>query len=448
MSDRVQFPRDFVWGAATSSYQIEGAVHEGGRGESIWDRFSHTPGKTANGDTGDVATDHYHRWRDDIGIMQELGLPAYRLSTAWPRILPDGRGQVNRAGLDFYDRLVEGLLESGVEPWITLFHWDLPQVLDDRGGWTNRDTIDAFAGYADAITRCVGDRVKNWITINEPWVVAFLGHYFGVMAPGRKSLKEALQVAHALLVAHGRATDVIRANVRDSNLGITLNLSHVYPVTDSQADLEAAYKVDGFANRWFLDPVMKGAYPQDMLDVFGDSAPEVAPGDLDLITRPTDFLGINSYNPQYARADPDSPFGANVVDRDGERTAMGWIVEPQGFEDLLVRVQQEYDPPAIYVTENGAAYIDPPPLNGEVADPQRISYLQRHLLAAHRAMEQGVRLQGYFAWSLLDNFEWSYGYDKRFGITHVDFETGERTIKDSGRFFSHVIQQNSVPVEE
>jgi len=447
MSDRARFPADFVWGTATASYQIEGAAHEDGRGESIWDRFSHMPGKTANGDTGDIATDHYHRWREDTGIMRELGLPAYRFSTAWPRILPEGRGRVNRAGLDFYDRLVEELLESRIEPWITLFHWDLPQVLDDRGGWTNRDTVDAFAEYTDAVTRCVGDRVENWITINEPWVVAFLGHYFGVMAPGRKDLREALQVAHALLVAHGRAVDVIRSNVRASNVGITLNLSHVYPETDSQADLEAAYKVDGFANRWFLDPVMKGFYPQDMLEIFGDAAPDVAPGDFDLITRPMDFLGINSYNPQYAAADPDSPLGANLVDREGEHTAMGWIVEPQGFEDLLVRVQRDYDPPAIYVTENGAAYDDPPPVDGKVPDPQRISYLQRHLLAAHRAIGQGVRLRGYFAWSLLDNFEWAYGYDKRFGITYVDYETGERTIKDSGRFLAEVIQQNSVPIE-
>ncbi|HEV2072706.1 MAG TPA: GH1 family beta-glucosidase [Thermomicrobiales bacterium] len=447
MSDRVTFPDDFLWGAATASYQIEGAVHEGGRGESIWDRFSHTPGKTANGETGDVAADHYHRWQGDIGIMQELGLKAYRFSTAWPRILPEGRGAVNRAGLDFYDRLVEGLLEAGIDPWVTLYHWDLPQALQDRGGWANRDTIDAFAEYTDAITRRVGDRVKNWITINEPWVVSIMGHYWGVMAPGHKDLKEALQVAHSLLVGHGRAVDVIRSNVPDGRVGITLNLSHVYPDSDRNEDLEAAHTMDGFSNRWFLDPVMKGGYPDDMLALYGDAAPEVEPGDFDLTARSTNFLGINSYNPQYAKADPASSMGMTSADREGERTAMGWIVEPQGFQDLLVRVQNDYAPPAIYVTENGAAFNDPAPVDGRVADPQRTSYIRRHLLAAHNAIEQGAKLEGYFVWSLLDNYEWAHGYSQRFGITRVDYQTQERTIKDSGRFYADVIASNSVPVE-
>lgn len=447
-SDRVQFPEGFTWGAATAAYQIEGATQEGGRGESIWDRFSHAPGKTRNGDTGDVAADHYHRWQTDIGIMRELGLDAYRFSVAWPRILPNGHGAVNREGLDFYDRLVDGLLEADIDSWITLYHWDLPQTLEDRGGWVNRDTIDAFAEYTDAITRRVGDRVKNWITINEPWVVSILGYYWGIMAPGRRDLNEALQVAHSLLVAHGRAVDVVRANVPDAKVGITLNLSHVYPDTESDADIDAARKMDGFANRWFLDPVFKGEYPQDMLELYGDNAPEVRVGDFELISRPTDFLGINSYNPQYAKADDSGELGIGVADRDVEHTAVGWIVEPKGFEDLLVRVQNDYAPAAIYVTENGAAFDDPDPVEGRVDDPLRTAYIHGHLHAAHNAIEAGAALKGYFVWSLLDNYEWAQGYSKRFGITYVNYETQERTIKDSGCGYAGVIEANAVPVDE
>ncbi|HVL24977.1 MAG TPA: GH1 family beta-glucosidase [Thermomicrobiales bacterium] len=447
-SGQVQFPEGFLWGAATAAYQIEGAVHEGGRGESIWDRFSHTPGKVLNGDTGDVACDHYHRWREDIGIMRELGLDAYRFSVAWPRILPNGRGQRNDQGLDFYDRLVEGLLEAGIDPWITLFHWDLPQALEDEGGWVNRATIDAFAEYTDAITRRVGDRVTNWITINEPWVVSILGYMWGIMAPGRTDPKEALQVAHSLLVGHGRAVDVVRANVRDAKVGITLNLSHVYPNSDSADDERAARLVDGFSNRWFLDPVFKGEYPADMLELVGEGAPEVRDGDFDLTTRPTDFFGINTYFPTYAKADPQAPFGAGMAERDGEHTATGWLVEPQGFEDLLVRVQNDYDPPAIYVTENGAAYDDAPPVDGRVADPKRQAYIHGHLLAARRAIDAGAKLRGYFAWSLLDNFEWAQGYSKRFGVTYVDYGTQARTIKDSGRWYAEVIEVNGIDERE
>ena len=443
-----RFPDGFLWGAATAAYQIEGGVREGGRGESIWDRFSHTPGKVLNGDTGDVACDHYHRWREDIGIMRELGLGAYRFSVAWPRILPNGRGQRNDQGLDFYDRLVDGLLENDIQPWITLYHWDLPQVLEDEGGWANRLTVDAFAEYTDAITRRVGDRVAHWITINEPWVVSILGHLWGIHAPGRTDLKEALAVAHSLLLAHGRAVDVVRGNVRDAQVGITLNLSHVYPVSDRSDDAEAARIQDGFSNRWFLDPVLKGAYPEDMLQLFGDSGPDVQSGDFDIIGRPTDFLGINSYFPTYVKADPEGFFGVSPVEPERERTATGWIVEPEGFEDLLVRVQNDYDPPAIYVTENGAAFDDPAPDNGRVPDPKRRDYLHGHLLAAHRAIGQGARLRGYFAWSLLDNFEWAQGYSKRFGITYVDYETQERTIKDSGRWYRAVIEANGLEERE
>jgi beta-glucosidase len=448
MSDRAQFPDGFLWGAATASYQIEGAAREDGRGESIWDRFSHTPGKVANGDTGDVAADHYHRWQEDIGIMRRLGLHAYRFSVAWPRILPDGHGKVNAAGLDFYDRLVDGLLDAGIEPWVTLYHWDLPQALDERGGWANRDTVEAFAEYTDALTRRIGDRARHWITINEPWCVAHLGHNFGIHAPGRTDLKEALQVSHSLNLAHGRAVEIVRHNVPGAEVGITLNPAFIYPASDSEADAEAVRRADGFGNRWFFDPVLRGEYPEDMVRAFGDTAPEIQAGDMEIISVPTDFLGINNYNPQFVKADPSRPDGVGNVDPGGEHTAMGWPVYPQGLEDLILRIQRDYDPPAIYVTENGAAYDDPPPADGRVHDPRRVSYLQRHLLACHRAIEQGAKLRGYFVWSLLDNFEWAEGYAKRFGVTHVDFETQERTIKDSGLFFADVIEANGVPHEQ
>ena len=438
------FPDEFLWGAATAAYQIEGAVDEDGRGESIWDRFSHTIGKTANGDTGDVACDHYHRWQEDIGLMRELGLGAYRFSIAWPRILPEGRGAVNQPGLDFYERLVEGLLEAGITPWATLYHWDLPQTLEDAGGWPNRETADAFAEYADVVTSRLGDRVKHWITINEPWVVAYLGYGWGTHAPGRSSMADALATGHTLLLGHGKAVEVVRGNVRDGQVGITLNLSSHYPATDSNEDFEAAHRSDGFGNRWFLDPVIRGAYPDDMTALFGPIAPTVEPDDMVIISRPTDFLGVNYYSPTYVRFAANAPMQTASVEREGERTAMGWLVEPQGLRDLLVRLGEEYAAPAIYVTENGAAYDDPPPANGRVADPRRLTYIHDHLLAAHEAIEAGAPLRGYFCWSLLDNFEWAEGYTKRFGVTYVDYATQTRTIKDSGRWYRQVTEANAV----
>jgi beta-glucosidase len=442
------FPDEFRWGVATAAYQIEGAVTEDGRGESIWDRFSHTPGKTHDGDTGDVACDHYHRWPTDIGIMGELGVNAYRFSIAWPRILPNGRGGVNDAGLAFYDRLIDGLLEAGIEPWVTLYHWDLPQALEDEGGWANRQTVEAFGEFTDIVTRRLGDRVQNWITINEPWVVATLGYAWGVMAPGRQDIKESLQAAHSLLLAHGDAVEIVRRNVPDARVGITLNLSTVYPDTDADADHLAARHVDGSLNRWYLDPVLRGSYPNDMLSLYGDALPDIQDGDFDRISRRTDFLGINSYSPTYVRHDPESPAGVGMVDREGEHTAVGWLVEPKAFEELLVRVHDDYRPPAIYVTENGAAFPDEPPAGGRVRDPRRTAYLHDHILAARRAMDEEVPLRGYFVWSLLDNFEWAHGYVPRFGITYVDYETQERTIKDSGRWYATVTRANALlPIE-
>ncbi len=442
------FPKGFVWGAATASYQIEGAAREDGRGESIWDRFSHTPGKIFNGDTGDVACDHYHRWREDIGLMRELGLSAYRFSIAWPRVLPDGRGQVNDAGLDFYDRLVDGLLEAGIAPWVTLYHWDLPQPLEDGGGWPNRETADAFVTFADVVSRRLGDRVNRWITLNEPWVSSFLGYQTGVHAPGRKDLTDAVAASHTLLLAHGRAVPAIRANNEDASVGITLNLSPTYPASPDPADAAAARRYDGYLNRWFLDPIFGRGYPADMLGTYGSRAPRLEPGDLDTIAVPIDFLGVNYYFPTYLAASDEEPLGFVQAPQEGERTAMGWPVAAESLEGLLIRLDREYTALPIFITENGAAYEDPAPSEGRVPDPARTRYLADHLAAARHAIAAGVSLRGYFVWSLLDNFEWAFGYDRRFGITHVDFTTQQRTIKDSGRWYARTVRQNDLaPVE-
>lgn len=442
-----RFPAGFVWGAATAAYQIEGAAQEDGRGESIWDRFSHTPGKTVNGDTGDVACDHYHRWRDDIQLMRELNLQAYRFSIAWPRILPEGRGRVNDAGLAFYDRLVDGLLAAGLRPWVTLYHWDLPQTLEDEGGWPNRATADAFARYVEVVARRLGDRVENWITLNEPWCSSFLGYYTGEHAPGRRDPAAALAAAHSLLLAHGKAVAVLRHTRPTARVGITLNLAQVYPASDREEDRAAAYRWDGFFNRWYLDPLYGRGYPEDMVALYGPTlVPRVAPGELETIAVPTDFLGLNYYSPSFIRAE-ETNLPLRAVDAglpDAERTAMGWIVFPRGLTDLLQRVYRDYQPGPLYVTENGAAYDDPPPRNGRVEDPRRVRYYAGHLAAAKAAIEEGVPLQGYFAWSLMDNFEWAFGYTKRFGLTYVDYLTQQRTIKDSGRWYSQVIASNQL----
>lgn len=438
------FPQDFVWGTATASYQIEGAVREGGRGESIWDRFSHTPGKIANGDTGDVACDHYHRWREDIALMRELGISAYRFSVAWPRIMPNGWGRVNDAGLSFYDRLVDGLLEAGITPWLTLYHWDLPQVIEDQGGWPNRTTADMFAEYVDALSRRLGDRVKHWITLNEPWCSAFLGYLLGEHAPGRRDMRAALGAAHTHLLAHGQAVPIVRSNSPGAQVGITLNLAHTYPASDRDDDHEAAQRFDGFFNRWFLDPLYGRTYPEDMMELYGDFVPPIKSSDYTIIAAPTDFLGINYYNPTFVRDDPQTPIirAGDVRLPDAEYTQMDWVVYPQGLYDLLRRVAADYPTGPLYITENGAAYPDDPPQDGHVADPKRTAYYAQHLEAARQAIVDGVPLKGYFAWSLMDNFEWAWGYTRRFGITYVDYTTQQRTLKDSARWYRAVVQQN------
>ncbi len=430
-----QFPPGFRFGAATAAYQIEGAVHDDGRGESIWDTFCRIPGAIDNGDTGDVACDHYHRWREDLDLMAALGLESYRFSISWPRVQPDGAGALNPAGVHFYRRLVEGLLERGIEPVATLYHWDLPQALQDAGGWASRDTAERFAAYAQHMARELGDLVTTWITHNEPWVVTFPGHAQGRFAPGLRDWPTALAVAHHLLLSHGLAVQALPGNV-----GITLNLSPVAPA--GPGDEEAARLYDGHLNRWFLDPVLRGAYPQDVLAVFERALgpiEAIRAGDLEVISRPIDFLGVNYYFPSRARVDEDAaPLGVSFVPGPEPWTAMGWEVEPEGLHDLLVRLHRDYGVP-IAITENGAAYDDPPAVDGMVEDPERVAYLRGHLDAVARAIGDGVDVRRYFAWSLMDNFEWSRGYAKRFGIVHVDYETLKRTLKRSGQWYGELI---------
>jgi beta-glucosidase len=442
------FAGDFVWGAATASYQIEGAVNEDGRGESIWDRFSHTPGNVLNGDTGDVADDHYHRWRGDIGLMQELQLNAYRFSIAWPRVLPRGTGQVNQAGLDFYSRLVDGLLEAGIAPYATLYHWDLPQALQDQGGWANPDSIDAFADYAEVVARALGDRVSAWITHNEPWVVAFIGNYIGRHAPGIRDLPTALRVAHHLLVSHARAVPRLRAAAPGAQVGITLNYSTSRPASDRAEDVRAADLHDQYLNRWFMDPIFGRGYPAEMAQVFGERMPRVSSSELAEIAAPLDFLGVNYYFPNYVRQGGELGFESleppALAERGFELTEMGWPVVPEAFHELLTRIGRDYQPRAIYITENGAAFDDRPS-GGRVHDERRVAYLQGHLEAVQRAIQDGSPIRGYFVWSLLDNFEWGLGYSKRFGIVYVDYASQARLIKDSGRWYAELARSSAMP---
>jgi len=443
----VRFPDGFIWGAATAAYQIEGAYNEDGKGESIWDRFCKIPGKVQDGDRGDVACDHYHRYRDDIKLMKTISLNAYRFSIAWPRIFPKGKGQVNQVGLDFYERLVDELLNTGIEPFVTLYHWDLPQALQEKGGWANRDTVGYFQDYAEKISRKLGDRVHFWITHNEPWVVSFLGHHSGILAPGIKALSIALKVSHYLLLSHGKAVTILRDNGNEkTQVGITLNLSPIYPASESKEDEKAAKKYDGYLNRWFLDPIYKGFYPEDMLALYGDKAPEIRTEDLEHISTKIDFLGINYYTRTVVKADKKEAFlGLSPVKPSGaEYTEMDWEIYPAGIYEILKRIHNDYGAPVIYITENGAAFADKIDKNGQVNDVSRIKYLKGHFLQAHRAIEDGVKLFGYFVWSLLDNFEWAYGYSRRFGLIYTDYPTQKRIIKASGWWYKKVIERKGI----
>jgi beta-glucosidase len=446
MGQTVIFPPDWIWGAATAAYQIEGAVREGGRGVSIWDTFSHMPRTIVGGDTGDVACDHYHRVPTDFALMRELGLGGYRFSIAWPRIFPSGGGRPNEEGLDFYRRLIDALDAAGIAPYVTLYHWDLPQTLQDRGGWTNRDTARRFGEYVHTIATSLGAGVHHWLTINEPWVAAFLGHLTGEHAPGRRDLRAALAAAHTLLLAHGEGMTALRAEMQSGDeAGIALNLSPCYPADDSNADLEAAHRLDGCVNRWFLDALYRGHYPDDMVALYGEAMPEIAPGDMGIIAQPTDVLGVNYYTRAVVAFDPAAgPLEARRVLPPGAPvTAMGWEVFPEGLFEILTRVQNDYAPPRVLISENGAAYDDVVE-DGIVDDPKREAFLREHLMQAYRAIEAGVPLSGYFVWSLLDNFEWAWGYGKRFGIVYVDYATQERIIKRSGRWYAAVTRERGV----
>lgn len=431
-----RFPAGFVWGVATSAYQIEGAVASDGRGPSIWDDFCRLPGVIADGSSGETACDHYHRFESDLNLMQALGIPAYRFSISWPRVRPDGRRGINEPGLAFYDRLVDGLLARGIRPLVTLYHWDLPSPLQrESGGWADRGTAEAFADYASVIAARLGDRVKTFTTQNEPWVTATLGHETGVFAPGLKSRGTAMQVSHHCLLGHGLAAQAVRAARADASVGIVLNLSPVSPASDAPEDVAQARLDDGLLVRWYLDALLLGRYPADVLAHVGPDAPRTSSGDAGIIAQPLDFLGINFYNPMFASAARrwvPARTGAPV-------TAMGWEVAPRDLTRLLLRLHHDYRLPPLYIAENGAAYDDRL-VNGEVHDEARRAYLESHLNAVADAIEQGVDLRGYFVWSLLDNFEWAHGYAKRFGIVHVDYDTQERRPKRSAHWYSRLLR--------
>jgi beta-glucosidase len=439
-----RFPDGFLWGAATSAYQIEGSPLADGAGPSIWHRFSHTPGRTANDETGDVAADHYRRWAEDVQLMREVGLDAYRFSVSWSRVLPEGTGRVNPAGIAFYDRLVDALLAAGIEPMLTLYHWDLPAALDDRGGWLNPDIAEWFAEYTTVMARALDDRVKTWVTLNEPWVVTDGGYLHGALAPGHRNLFEAPIATHNLMLAHGRGVQAYRA-VGRNRIGIVVNLEPKYAASESDEDLAATRRADAYMNRQYLDPVMLGSYPDELREIFGEAWPEHSAEDMRTIRQPIDFIGINYYTRSVSASDDDAfPVRTSGVRQPWHaRTETGWEVYPPALTRVLLWVKERYGDLPLYITENGAAFYDPPrAIDGRVEDPLRIWYLREHLSAALEAVRQGVDLRGYFVWSLLDNYEWSLGYAKRFGIIHVNYETQERTLKESARFYSEVIRSN------
>ncbi|HEX6871340.1 MAG TPA: family 1 glycosylhydrolase [Micromonosporaceae bacterium] len=459
-----RFPAGFRWGAATAAYQIEGAVATDGRTPSIWDTFSETPGRVVGGHTGHIATDHYHRYRDDVALMRRLGLAAYRFSVSWSRVQPAGAGPANPAGLDFYRRLVDELLDQGIEPWLTLYHWDLPQPVEQAGGWPARDTAARFADYVALVHGALGDRVTNWITLNEPWCSSFLGYGSGAHAPGRREPAAAVAAAHHLLLGPGLAVSAIRAGSPQAQVGTTLNLYAVSPASDSPDDHEAARRVDGLGNRFFLDPVLRGRYPADVLD---DLRPVtdcafIREGDLATIAVPLSFLGINYYSRHVGAAPHPGPgglvgwagdgagtaypgsAGVRFVKRGLPTTEMGWEIDADGLTEVLLRVAREYPSLPLFITENGAAFPDQVAPDGSVPDPQRQAYLGAHLRACHDAIEQGVPLGGYFAWSLLDNYEWAWGYTRRFGLVYVDYASQARTPKASAHWYSGVIARHGL----
>lgn len=445
---KIQFPKGFKWGAATASYQIEGAYQEDGRGLSIWDTFSHTPGNVLNGDTGNVACDSYHRYEEDIEIMKELGIDTYRFSVAWPRIFPNGTGEVNQKGLDFYHRFVDKLLENGIEPMCTLYHWDLPQALQDKGGWDNRETIEAFVQYSEVMFKEFNGKIKKWITFNEPWCVSFLSNFIGVHAPGNKDLQLATNISHHLLVAHGKSVIKFRELGIEGEIGYAPNVTWLEPFSNKQEDIDACQRATAWFVEWFFDPVFKGSYPDFMVDWFKKKGVElhIQEGDLEIISQPIDFLGVNYYTGNVARyKENEGLFDCENVDMGYDKTDIGWFIYSDGFHHVLNHISKEYGNIPIYITENGACYNDGVE-DGKVHDQRRINYLSKHLTQLNRCIASGVNVQGYLTWSLLDNFEWAEGYSKRFGIVHVNFDTLERTKKDSYYWYKNVVAGNGFEV--
>ncbi len=440
----LEFPPDFLWGAATSAYQIEGAWDEDGKSPSIWDTFTQQPGKIFQGTSGKIAVDHYHRWKDDIRLMKELNLRAYRFSVAWTRVLCEGTSKVNPPGLDFYDRLVDELLANGIEPLITLYHFDLPQALQDRGGWTNRETAVRFADFAGVVAGRLGDRVSRWITQNEPSITAVAGYLTGQHAPGIQSLDATVKTLHNLLLSHGLAVPAMRAaSPAPLQIGITLAINPVYPASDQPEDCQAAERYDCYANRSFLDPLFLGHYPEEITSNLPILAAEIQPGDLQAISTPIDFVGVNYYTRSVIRAEPDFPILKAVPTLPpGNEYSQMWEIYPGGMYDVLKRLTSEYKVQHIQITENGIPVADGLDFDDRVRDERRIRYLQDHLAQVHRAMADGCPVEGYFVWTLMDNFEWAQGFQMRFGLAYVDFETQTRTIKDSGRWYSQVIQDH------
>ncbi|GHO47874.1 GH1 family beta-glucosidase [Ktedonospora formicarum] len=440
------FPEGFLWGAATASYQIEGGAFEDGRGSSIWDDFSATPGKVFQGENGNVAADHYHRLAEDTELMSSLGLGAYRFSIAWPRILPEGRGAINNAGLDFYDRLVDGLLAKGITPYVTLYHWDLPSPLQQEGGWVKRETAFAYADFAEVVAKRLGDRVTNWITLNEPWCSAYLGYGIGIHAPGVQDRQAALDAGHHLMLGHGLAVPRIRAHsAPNSQVGITLNLAHVYANDERPETQRDVALADAFSNRWFLDPILRGHYTEGFFEQLGLNAPPVQDGDLATISTPIDFLGVNNYTRLLVKGNTERIPLADQVSLVAPipsacYTEMGWEVYPNGLRDLLLRLTKDYAVSKLYVTENGAAFKDAWNGNGHVSDPRRVDYLRTHIAGLAEAIQQGAPLRGYFVWSLMDNFEWAEGYSKRFGIVYIDYPTQKRVVKESGYWYAGLLK--------
>jgi beta-glucosidase len=441
------FPDGFIWGTATSAYQIEGGYNEDGKGESIWDRYTHTKGTILNNNTGDTACDHYHLFEKDVKILKELGIKSYRFSISWTRIFPDGMGKPNKKGIEFYHNLVKLLADNGITPAVTLYHWDLPQKLQDIGGWANREVPGLFEKYARYIFEELGEKVPIWITFNEPWVSSFIGYWYGGHPPAVTNLSSALQAAHNIMLAHGMTVRTFRKMGMKGEIGISLNLNPVYPASEDENDFVAAKRYSDFLNGWFLDPILKGKYPQQLLELFSNitTLPEINSTDMDIIHTPIDFLGINNYSLSSIVYDPEKlPFQLNFADTGKARTDTGWEIFPEGIYDLLLYLNNEYNGIKIIITENGAAFKDVVGNDGKVNDDDRIGYLNDHIIQVYQAIRDGVNLAGYYIWSFMDNFEWKLGYSKRFGLVYIDYETQNRIIKKSGYWYRKVIENNGI----